>query len=229
MGEWTPEEDQVVAWHWGEDRFSTTAARVGRSVNAVRVRLVSRDGTSAVTERGRSTITAVAEATGYTWHQVERAVRGAGVRPVRTCDTPNARRHLLDEDQVDRVIAWLGDETAEATNNPSVIDIALAARRARRSVYAWVDRLGITLDPRGRMSRAQGDLLLATLASAPSLPPPGTALSIRAIAADVGVSRACAYRWFQRLGLETGPDATLSPGDAEVLRSALQDIRRDAR
>lgn len=227
---WSPEEDRVVDWHWGEERFAVTAARVGRTQGAVRARLLDRGDSSAVTlsscdgARGRKTVQQVATETGYDWSQVHRAMVGTGIRPVRTSDTPHARRHLLNEEQVESVVDYLGEETADACDESrSVGSCAHEARRSLRTAYAWVVRLKLVLLPQRRgLLLPDATLLVCTLQAAPSQPPEGTALTVRAIAAEAGVTRRWAYVLANQLGLVAGADARLSPADALVLRSRLE-------
>lgn len=224
---WSSEEDSVVDWHWGEERLATTARRVGRTVQAVRMRLISRYESSAVC-RGRSTIAEVAESTGYDWHQIERGIRGAGVRPVRTSDAPRGRRWLLTDEQVAEVVAWLGRETAAATERgPTVTEVAEFTGRSRSTAYVWVDRLELCPGQDGALDHLDAVILATVLTDAPSQPPPDGA-TIRAISSECGVARRTAYHHANILGVVTRSDATLSPDDAELLRSALNEVRGGA-
>lgn len=146
---WSGVEDRVVDLHWGEEPADVTALRVGRSVAAIRSRLAAR-GESESLGRGRRSVAAVARTTGYSWDQVLRAVVGSGVRPVRARRDGAVRvcRYLSD-DQVERVLAYLGEETRLFTENSRS---ALADEFGVHpdTVTRWARRVGVGRSTSGR-------------------------------------------------------------------------------
>lgn len=161
---WSHAEDRSVDAKWGEEALAATAARVERSVEAVRSRYWTR-GLCARATNGRSTIQAVARETGYDWHDVARAITELGKKPIRTSATPRGRRNLLSEEQVEQILQYLGSETARHAER--WVHINEAARQAgccALTVRRAVDGAGryVTID-RGRVPRCQAAQLLAVL------------------------------------------------------------------
>lgn len=138
---WTPQEDSILTWAWGEESPTDTAARVGRTVNACRCRLRVLVGSHALV-RGRFTVTAVAEQTGYTWHQIRRAMRALGLRPVRS-SRQQRPTYLLTEEHIEKIVTWLGAETAAYAVTYTVPVVALTIGVHRSTVYRTMARLGI--------------------------------------------------------------------------------------
>ena len=154
---WTDEELRLVSFHWGAEPIDQTAARVGRTVGATRDRL-RRCGVGGA-GRGRLTVQQVAQATGYTWRQVARGIRLAGVRPLVLRASGRRRRRLLTESQVERVVAALGRDTADAASRPTTAGLAEELGVTRRTVERWVVRLGLERDRGALRSGEDADRL----------------------------------------------------------------------
>jgi hypothetical protein len=217
---WTEDEDAVIDWHWGEEALATTAARVGRTVKGVRARLRAR-GVSSSAMRGKTTVAALADRTGYTWAQVARAVCSAKLRPVHT-SSQHRRRALLTEEQCARVVEHLGDETRHAIEQTTVADVAELAEVARNTAWAYAKRLGIRT-VFGVLADDDALVLYAALrvACRPQ-PPRSSRRTIRAVACACGRSRAWAYRVAATPPrIHTGRDGQLSEDDASELRRRL--------
>lgn len=156
---WTRADDGSVDAKWGEEALASTAGRVERTVDAVRSRYYRR-GLSARATSGRETFSAVAKRTGYNWRDVARAVSELSIRPKRTCFTPRGRWNLLSEEQVERVLAYLGDETRrEAEMWVAVEEVARHADCSRATVYRWVGAVIV----RGRVPRDRLEQVLLVL------------------------------------------------------------------
>lgn len=128
----------------GEEPLDRTAARVGRTVGAVRDRLRYRGESSSVAQ-GRWSIQEIADWSGYTWHQIARALTRAGVKPtmLRSGSKRRGRRRMLSTDQVDKVIEALGRQTREAVMAVTVTRIAAEVGVSRRWAYEMAARLDI--------------------------------------------------------------------------------------
>lgn len=220
MTPWTDDEDATIDWEWGEEPLAQTAARVGRSVDAVRARLRAR-GLSSSAMRGKTTIAALADRTGYTWAQIARAISAAKLRPVRTRKGKH-RRTLLTEEQCHSIIAYLGEETRHATERTTIADVAELAGVVRVTAWAYARRLGIRT-VFGVLAEDDALVLYAALrvACRPQ-PPRGSQRTVRAVAVACGRSRRWAYYILARPPrLYVGRDGQLSEEDAAELRRRL--------
>ena len=161
---WRAEEDRVVDWHYGEESLSTTAARVGRSIGAVRQR-VFRRGFSGSPARGRVTYQELAIETGYDWATIRRAVRALGIKPLKLTLATSCR-HYLDEDQVTQVITWLGDETRRYAGRMTVYRVAQESDCPLSTAYWKAHKLGILPRDEAVLRPAEVDLLRQVLVCA---------------------------------------------------------------
>jgi len=144
---WTADEDAIVEFNWGEEPFEVTADRVGRTVAALRQRMRRRGVAQAL--RGRTTISGLAQQTGYSWRQVKSAVVAVGIRPVRTSSTPRGRQTRLSTDQVEAVLEYLKKPPR------SISDCALRERRSVRTAYDVARKLRI--EPKADHTLADAD------------------------------------------------------------------------
>ena len=145
---WTDDHDNTLITQWGQEPAETTARRVGRTVAACRERLqaLGREGLIAASSsltRGRKTPRQIAEETGYSRRQVMRGIKGARIAPVRLSTV--SKRYALTEDQVERVIAFLGQETREVTESEHVDELVDRLGVDRRSIYRLAEGLGLDI------------------------------------------------------------------------------------
>jgi hypothetical protein len=113
--------------------------------------------------RGRRTIERVARETGYTWHQISRAVSELKLRPVKTGSSPRGRRTLLSAYDVERVLAHLGQETAdEERTTVHVREVVRLTGRPLRTVYHRARRMGLAVR-NGRLARGDASRLRTEL------------------------------------------------------------------
>jgi hypothetical protein len=108
---WTEEQDRQLAFDWGVFSLDTIARRHGRTPMAIvqRAKKLSLGAPS----RGTLTVCGLAEATGYGRSQIRSAARALGIvigkrTSAYVAKHRNRRYTSIDEEDVERIIAFLG-------------------------------------------------------------------------------------------------------------------------
>ncbi len=196
--------------HWGEEPLADTAARVGRTIPAVRAKLRKIMGSSSALQ-GRDTVASLANETGYDWHTIRRVMKALGMRPGRTNRKRTGRgRYMLQERHAEAIIAHLGRETADHQPSVTIADVARQVTCSRSWAYRSAKRVGVQAGP-----LVASDVMRLEVALTATKP---QRLTIHAVARNVGAHPRSAYTHARRVGIGPGP---LSEAEADYLAATL--------
>jgi len=138
---YSDEEEKVILSATYNRDMCDIAHLTGRTTQAVK-KHNGRAGLRAISKVLMSLNSAISH-TGYSRRQFLRGVRLSGVKPLIYDPDAKKRIRLFTEDQIAKVVAALGAETARALAEPTTYSLAKEAGVSIRTVQRAVKRLGV--------------------------------------------------------------------------------------